>query len=59
MDNLLSTVARSIVKILGKLTCGFDCSSSEFGFTEYIILFIVFIVVFISGLKLVNYLKNK
>jgi len=59
MDNLLSTIARSIAKILGKLTCGFDCSSSELGFTEYIILFIVFVAVFISSLKLVNYLKNK
>jgi len=59
MDNLLSTLARSIGRILGKFTCGLDCSSSEFGFAEYIILFFVFILAFLFSLKFVNYLKNK
>jgi len=59
MDNVLSSLVRAISRILGKTTCGFDCSFSDFGVTEYIILFFTLVFAFLLGKKLLKLLKNR
>ncbi len=59
MDNVLASLASAIGRIVGRLTCSLDCSTTQFGLSEYIILMMVLLVSFVFGRKLVKRLKYK
>ena len=55
---LTSLSSFSLSKLLGK-NCGLNCDISDFGFIEYLILFLIFVFAFFLTSKLIKYIKSK
>ena len=60
VDDILAPFGRIIGRIIGRMSdYGLDCDASDFGIAEYLILFVVFILVFIMARKIKTLIAEK
>jgi len=60
VDDILSPFGRIIGRVIGRTSnCGLDCDVSELGIAEYLILFVVFVLVFVVARKIKTLIAEK
>ena len=60
LDEILSAIARLLGRVIGRnLECGVNCSLSELGWAEYLLLAVIFFAAFIGTRKTIHYFKHR